>query len=84
MPWITGANEADHHVRDAVLGRDFHVDVWADLVTIVSGDTCPRCGGTLSVDRGIEVGHVFQLGTKYAEALDAPLHRRARRRSTRC
>jgi prolyl-tRNA synthetase len=69
--WITGSNEVDHHVRNAVLGRDFHVDVWADLVTIVSGDACPRCGNPLSVDRGIEVGHVFQLGSKYAEALDA-------------
>jgi prolyl-tRNA synthetase len=69
--WITGANEPDHHVRNAVLGRDFSVDIWADLVTIVSGDVCPRCGNELSVDRGIEVGHVFQLGTKYAEALDA-------------
>jgi len=69
--WITGANEPDHHVRDAVLGRDFHVDVFADLVTIQPGDPCPRCGQPLSVDRGIEVGHVFQLGTKYAEALDA-------------
>jgi prolyl-tRNA synthetase len=71
IPWITGSNEADHHVRNAVLGRDFTVDVWADLVTIVSGDECPRCGNPLSVDRGIEVGHVFQLGTKYSEALDA-------------
>jgi len=68
--WITGANEADHHVRDAVLGRDFTVVVWADLVSIVSGDACPNCGQPLSVDRGIEVGHVFQLGTKYAESLD--------------
>ena len=71
IAWVTGANEPDHHVRDAVLGRDFSVDVWADLVTIVSGDICPRCGNPLSVDRGIEVGHVFQLGTKYSEALDA-------------
>ncbi|GIU89503.1 MAG: proline--tRNA ligase [Acidimicrobiia bacterium] len=69
--WVTGANESDHHVRHAVLGRDFTVDVWADLVTIVPGDPCPRCGNPLSVDRGIEVGHVFQLGTKYSEALDA-------------
>jgi prolyl-tRNA synthetase len=53
------------------LGRDFSVDIWADLVTIVSGDACPKCGHELSVDRGIEVGHVFQLGTKYTEALDA-------------
>lgn len=70
-PWVTGANESDYHVRHAVLGRDFHVDLWADLVSVVSGDPCPRCGAALSVDRGIEVGHVFQLGTKYAEALDA-------------
>jgi prolyl-tRNA synthetase len=69
--WVTGANESDHHVRHAVLGRDFAVDVWADLVTIVPGDPCPRCANPLSVDRGIEVGHVFQLGTKYSEALDA-------------
>ena len=68
--WVTGANEVDHHVRNAVLGRDFHVDVWADLATVVTGDPCPRCGAPLSVDRGIEVGQVFQLGTKYSEALD--------------
>jgi prolyl-tRNA synthetase len=69
--WVTGANEPDHHVRNAVLGRDFHVDVWADLVTIVSGDLCPSCQEPLSVDRGIEVGHVFQIGTKYSVALGA-------------
>jgi prolyl-tRNA synthetase len=69
--WITGANESDVHVKDCVLGRDFTVDVWADLVTIVTGDTCPRCGNPLSVDRGIEVGHVFQLGSKYADVLGA-------------
>ena len=70
-PWVTGANETDYHVRHAVLGRDFKVDLWADLVSVVSGDPCPRCGSDLSVDRGIEVGHVFQLGTKYSVALDA-------------
>ena len=69
--WITGANETDFHAQHAVLGRDFRVDLWADLVSIVSGDPCPRCGEQLSVDRGIEVGHVFQLGTKYSEALEA-------------
>jgi prolyl-tRNA synthetase len=71
IAWVTGANEVDHHVRGAVLGRDFDVDVWADLVTIVPGDPCPRCGQPLSVDRGIEVGHVFQIGTKYSIALEA-------------
>jgi prolyl-tRNA synthetase len=69
--WVTGANRVDHHVRNAVLGRDFDVDIWADIVTIVTGDRCPKCGHELSVDRGIEVGHVFQLGTKYSEVLDA-------------
>jgi prolyl-tRNA synthetase len=71
VAWVTGANRVDYHSRNAVLGRDFDVDVWADLVTVVPGDPCPRCGNPLSIDRGIEVGHVFQLGTKYAEALDA-------------
>jgi prolyl-tRNA synthetase len=68
--WATGANEPDYHVRRAVLDRDFKVDVWADIAQVVTGDPCPRCGGRLSVDRGIEVGQVFQLGTKYTEALD--------------
>ena len=69
--WATGANKVDHHVRHAVLGRDFEVDTFADLVTVVTGDPCPRCGSPLSVDRGIEVGHTFQLGTKYSVALGA-------------
>ncbi len=69
--WVTGANRVDHHVRNAVLGRDFDVDVWADIVSVVPGDRCPRCGNPLSIDRGIEIGHVFQLGTKYSDALDA-------------
>jgi prolyl-tRNA synthetase len=69
--WISGANVADHHVRHVVLGRDFRVDLWADLVSVVPGDPCPRCASPLSVDRGIEVGHVFQLGSKYSEALGA-------------
>ena len=68
---MTGANRIDHHARNAVLGRDFDVEVWADIATVVPGDPCPRCGQPLAIDRGIEVGHVFQLGTKYAEALDA-------------
>jgi prolyl-tRNA synthetase len=69
--WVTGANRVDHHARHVVLGRDFAVDVWAPLVTVLSGDACPECGSPLSVDRGIEVGHVFQLGTKYTEILGA-------------
>ena len=59
------------YTRHAVAGRDFRIDVVADLVAVVTGDACPRCGGELRIDRGIEVGHVFQLGTKYSIALDA-------------
>jgi prolyl-tRNA synthetase len=69
--WVTGANRVDHHARNVVLGRDFAVDVWAPLVVIVSGDPCPSCGAPLSVDRGIEIGHVFQLGTKYTKVFEA-------------
>jgi prolyl-tRNA synthetase len=70
-PWITGANEIDHHVRGSVLGRDFTPTQWAEIAVVEPGDACPRCGEPLRIDRGIEVGHVFQLGTKYTEALGA-------------
>jgi prolyl-tRNA synthetase len=69
--WVTGANEVDHHVRHAVLGRDFQVGQWTPLATVATGDPCPRCGSPLSIDRGIEVGHTFQLGTKYSTAIGA-------------
>lgn len=69
--WVTGANEPDHHVQDAVLGRDFEVGEWADLVIVIADDPCPRCSSPLAIDRGIEVGQVFELGTKYAVALGA-------------
>jgi prolyl-tRNA synthetase len=70
-PWITGANEVDHHVRGSVLGRDFTPTLWAEIAVVEPGDACPECGQPLRIDRGIEVGHVFQLGTKYTEALGA-------------
>jgi prolyl-tRNA synthetase len=69
--WVTGANRADHHVRDARLTRDFDVHHWAEVAAVVPGDPCPRCGQPLAIDRGIEVGHVFQLGAKYSKAFDA-------------
>lgn len=69
--WVIGANRVDAHTRHAVPGRDFRIDVVADLVVVATGDACPRCAGELRIDRGIEVGHVFQLGTKYSTALDA-------------
>jgi prolyl-tRNA synthetase len=69
--WVTGANRVDHHVRNAVVGRDFVPDRYAPIAGVVPGDPCPQCDGPLSVDRGIEVGHVFQLGDKYSTTLGA-------------
>ncbi|HWA96837.1 MAG TPA: proline--tRNA ligase [Pirellulales bacterium] len=70
---VVGANEADAHYTGANLGRDFTVaaDHYADLRNATAGDPCPRCPGTLELRHAIEVGHVFKLGTKYSEALDA-------------
>ena len=69
--WACGANEVDYHYTGACPDRDFTVDEWADLVTVLAGDPCPHCGKPLSAARGIEVSQVFQLGTKYSEALGA-------------
>lgn len=67
----TGANEKDTHLVGVVPGRDFVPESFADLRLVAEGDACPRCGGDLRFSRGIEVGHVFRLGTKYSEALSA-------------
>ncbi|GAB4258353.1 proline--tRNA ligase [Deferrisoma sp.] len=69
--YVVGANRADHHYRNAVPGRDFAVAGWADLREIEPGDPCPRCGEPVAVRRGIEVGHIFKLGTKYSQAMEA-------------
>ena len=69
--WVCGANEVDYHFTGACPDRDFTVDQWADLVTVHEGDACPHCGRPLSGARGIEVSQVFQLGTKYSEAMGA-------------
>ena len=69
--WVAGANRADHHTTGVVLGRDFEVDVWADLAQVRDGDPCPRDGGSLRVGRSVEVGHTFQLGAKYSDPLKA-------------
>jgi prolyl-tRNA synthetase len=66
--WATGANEFEHHVVDAVVGRDFAVDQYIEVATVAEGDPCPRCNAPLSLDRAIEIGHIFQLGRKYADA----------------
>ncbi|MFG2996178.1 proline--tRNA ligase [Streptomyces sp. NPDC048340] len=66
--WVTGANKADTHARNVVCGRDFEVDRYLDVVVVEPGDPCPSCGSGLSLDRAIEIGHIFQLGRKYADA----------------
>jgi prolyl-tRNA synthetase len=66
--WVTGANKPDTHARNVVCGRDFDVDQYLDVVTVRPGDPCPKCGAGLRLDRAIEIGHIFQLGRKYADA----------------
>jgi prolyl-tRNA synthetase len=68
---VIGANETDHHFTGAEEGRDFQAGAYADLTRAEAGDPCPGCGEPLIVRRGIEVGHVFKLGRKYSEALEA-------------
>ncbi len=65
--WVTGANEAGKHAAHVVRGRDFTPEGELGAVEIRDGDRCARCGAPLEIARGIELGHVFQLGTKYAE-----------------
>ena len=67
--WVTGANEEGKHVVDLVLGRDFTADGTIQAAALREGDPSPDGTGTLTLARGIEMGHIFQLGTKYAEAL---------------
>jgi len=66
--WITGANEAGKHAAHVTYGRDFTPEGTIGAAEVRAGDACPRCGGALSIDRGIEIGHIFQLGRKYADA----------------
>jgi len=68
--WITGADQAGKHVMHLVNGRDFVADGVIDVAEVRDDDTCPKCGSVLEIRRGIEIGHVFQLGRKYAETLD--------------
>jgi prolyl-tRNA synthetase len=68
--WVTGANQSEKHVFGLVMGRDFDSDGIADIAEIREGDLAPDGSGELELARGIEIGHVFQLGRKYAEALD--------------
>ena len=68
--WVTGANQLNKHMRYVVHGRDFQVDAFIEAAEVRAGDLCPSCSSTVIIDRAIEIGHIFQLGRKYAEALD--------------
>ena len=68
---IAGGNEHDVHIINVNIGRDFKVDAFADIRLAVEGDACPRCAQALTTTRGIEVGHIFKLGTKYSTAMHA-------------
>ena len=67
--WITGADQPGKHVMHLVAGRDFVADGTIEAAEVHGGDPCPKCGNDLEIARGIEIGHIFQLGRKYAEAL---------------
>jgi prolyl-tRNA synthetase len=71
VDWITGANAPDRHVTGANTPRDFRVDEYLDLVQIREGDPCPNDGAPLRIERSMVVGHIFELGTRYSEPLDA-------------
>ncbi|MEA1936477.1 MAG: proline--tRNA ligase [Thermodesulfobacteriota bacterium] len=68
---VVGANKEDYHIKNANIGRDFKVAEFADLRLVKETDKCPRCGSFIEFVRGIEVGHVFKLGTKYSKAMRA-------------
>jgi prolyl-tRNA synthetase len=68
--WITGANQINKHMRYVTHGRDFEVDAFIEAAEVREGDSCPSCTTPVIIDRAIEIGHIFQLGRKYAEALD--------------
>jgi len=69
--FYVGGNEKNYHMKNVNLGRDFQVDATADLRQITRSDPCPECGGKLKLTEGIEVGHVFKLGTGYSESMEA-------------
>ena len=68
--WITGANKKNTHIRFVTNGRDFEVEKYLEAAEVRAGDLCPKCETPVVIDRAIEIGHIFQLGRKYAQALD--------------
>jgi len=68
--WVTGANKKNSHARNVVNGRDFTPDAYVESAEVRAGDACPSCKEPVVIDRAIEIAHIFQLGRKYAEALN--------------
>ena len=68
--WITGANQANKHARFVTEGRDFTIDHYVEAAEVRAGDLCPSCDTPVVIDRAIEIGHIFQLGRKYAQNLE--------------
>lgn len=68
--WITGANQVNKHARFVTEGRDFTIDKYVEAAEVRAGDLCPACDTPVVIDRAIEIGHIFQLGRKYASSLD--------------
>ncbi len=69
--FVTGGNRQDLHLLNVNMERDFQVDLFGDLRMVIPEDSCPRCGENIRFGRGIEVGHIFKLGTKYSKAMGA-------------
>ena len=69
--FVAGAGERDYHLKNVNWGRDFKVEAFVDVSEVKGGEPCPKCGAPLIEKRGIEVGHIFKLGTKYSEAMGA-------------
>ena len=80
--WVVGGNKPDTHLAGANPGRDFPEPEYGDFTTVFAGDPCPRCATPLEICRGIEVGHVFKLGTKYSDSMNCTyLDEKGERRS---
>jgi prolyl-tRNA synthetase len=68
---VAGANEVGYHLLNVNVGRDFLPDLTCDITAAQEGDACPECGGEMRAERGVEVGNIFKLGTRYSEAMGA-------------
>ena len=66
---MAGANETGYHLRNVNYGRDYQAQIVTDIAAAQEGDACPRCGGALRTVRGVEVGNIFKLGTRYSDAM---------------